>query len=75
MNIKKHIPILCSLVRKDNLTLAEYAIIEQFFDILQIYKKMILKFETRTCKLSDTIPEILSLLIKLDKFEEGVKVI
>lgn len=75
IKLEDHIPTLCLKIRKDNLNLAEYDTIEAFFKLLKMYKKSIIKFEVRKCKLSKTIPEVLNLITKLEKFKDGMEYI
>ena len=65
--LENEMPILCSIASIDNLTISETILINDFSKILQIYNKSLLKFQTRTCKLSDVIPQMLLLIIKLSE--------
>ena len=73
LSIKDHLPILCTFVNRDNLQISEYSILEQTLEILNNYKNVIQKFEQRDCKLSEVIPEILTLLIRISRVNNDTK--
>lgn len=65
LRIKNYMPTICQLVPVDNLSLADYETIEKLQKLFRIYEILIKKFEQFDAKISDVIPSILNMSIKL----------
>ena len=67
LKIKDHMPTLCNIAKINNITIEAYEEIEKLNKTFILYSEITLKFEKNDAKLSDVIPEFLSLIINLDK--------
>ena len=67
-----YLPMMCSLANIDSLSLSMIEKLRDLQDILIVYKNKIILFESRSSKLSSVIPEILSLMLKLNSIQNPI---
>ena len=66
LNARLYLPEICSLARIDNLTIRDFEMLESLCQIFEQYEHLNGIFEKKNSKISDTIPSIISLWLKLN---------